>query len=363
MTSTHPGWPELETNEYIPRLIFWETTAACNLKCIHCRASAVDFRSPDDLTTGESITLLDSIAAFAKPVIVLSGGEPLVRDDIFEIASHGTSLGLRMVLATNGTLVTPEIARQMKNTGIQRVSISIDGAAAASHDRFRRQPGAFNASMDGIENIKAAGIPFQVNVSVTRQNLAEIPQIVDMAVGIGAAAVHIFMLVPTGCGKEIAEDEMITPLQYEEMLNWFYDKSREVSINLKATCAPHYFRIMRQRAALEGIKITPETHGYETMTKGCLAGTGVCFVSQKGEVYPCGYLPVKAGSIRETSFPEIWKNSPLFKELRDDSLLEGKCGPCEFKKVCGGCRARAYAETGNYLTEEPYCAYTPLRLR
>lgn len=344
-------------------MVFWETTAACNLKCIHCRASAVDFRSPDDLTTGESLALLDSVASFAKPVVVLSGGEPLVREDIFDIASHGTSLGLRMALATNGTLVTPEIARRMVLSGIQRISVSIDGASVLSHDRFRRQEGAFESALTGIEYAKAEKMPFQINTSITRQNLSEIPDILDLAVRLGAVALHIFLLVPTGCGKEIADEEMITPAQYEEVLNWFYDRSKDSPINLKATCAPHYFRIMRQRAAKEGIKITPETHGFEAMTKGCLAGTGVCFISHKGVVYPCGYLPALAGSIRKTPFPEIWKDSELFKLLRDESMLEGKCGLCEFKPVCGGCRARAYAETGNYLTEEPYCAYTPFRLK
>jgi heme b synthase len=355
----HKNPPE----KFIPRLIFWETTAGCNLKCIHCRASALDFRSPDDLTTAESLNLLDSIAGFAKPVIVISGGEPLVRPDIFDIARHGTELGLKMVMATNGTLLTPEVAKKMKETGIQRISVSLDGAFATTHDGFRRQDGAFDAALAGIENAKAAGIPFQINTSITRRNLAEIPQIKVLAERIGAVALHIFLLVPTGCGKEIAEEEMITPAQYEDILNWFYDQSKESKLNLKATCAPHYFRIMRQRAAREGIKITPETHGFEAMTKGCLAGTGVCFISQKGDVYPCGYLPVRAGNVRETSFPKIWNGSELFRVLRDESKLEGKCGPCEFKSVCGGCRARAYAETGNFLTEEPYCAYKPVRLR
>ncbi|MBI2843184.1 MAG: heme b synthase [Armatimonadetes bacterium] len=359
----HAGRPAWKPEEFIPRLIFWETTAACNLKCIHCRASAIDFRSPDDLTTEESFALLDSIASFARPVIVLSGGEPLVRDDIYDIAAHGTLLDLRMCLATNGTRVAPDVARRLVDVGIKRISVSIDGASAETHDTFRRQPGAFDAALLGIENAKAAGIPFQINTTITRHNLEEIPNILDTAVGIGAVALHIFLLVPTGCGKEIADEEMITPQQYEEILDWFYDKSKEAPINLKATCAPHYFRIMRQRAAKEGIKISAETHGFEAMTKGCLAGTGVCFVSQKGDVFPCGYLPVLAGNIRRTPFPEIWSDSELFRVLRDESLLEGKCGPCEFKNVCGGCRARAYAETGNYLTEEPYCVYTPYRLR
>lgn len=344
---------------FIPRLIFWETTAACNLKCMHCRASATDFRSPDDLTTQESFALLDSIAAFAAPVVVLSGGEPLVREDIFDIASHGSKLGLRMVLATNGTLVTSEAAQKMVESGIKRISVSLDGASAASHDPFRGVPGAFEEALIGINNAKSAGLPFQINTTITKHNLSEIPEILEMAVGLGAAALHVFLLVPTGCGKEIADEEMITPEEYEKILNWYYDRSKDSPINLKATCAPHYFRIMRQKAAAEGIKITPETHGFEAMTKGCLAGTGVCFISQKGDVYPCGYLPILAGSVRETRFSEIWNGSELFKALRDDSILEGKCGPCEFKRVCGGCRARAYAETGNYLTEEPYCAYTP----
>jgi len=349
--------------DFTPRLVFWETTAACNLKCIHCRASAVDFQSPDDLTTDESFALLDSIASLAKPVVVLSGGEPLVRKDIFDIASHGVLLGLRMALATNGTLLTSDAARRITLSGIQRISVSIDGASAISHDRFRRQEGAFESALTGIKHIKAEKIPFQINTSVTRQNLSEIPDILGLAVELGAVALHIFLLVPTGCGKEIADEEMITPAQYEEVLNWLYDRSKDSPINLKATCAPHYFRIMRQRAAREGIKITPETHGFEAMTKGCLAGTGVCFVSHKGDVYPCGYLPAFAGNIRKAPFPEIWKGSEVFKSLRDESLLTGKCGPCEFKSVCGGCRARAYAETGNYLAEEPYCAYTPFRLK
>ncbi|MEN6520265.1 MAG: heme b synthase [Armatimonadota bacterium] len=352
----------IEHRDFIPRLVFWETTAACNLKCIHCRASAVDSRPPDELTAGESFVLLDSIASFARPVVVLSGGEPLVREDIFEIANYGTSLGLRMVLATNGTLVTRDTAHRMKESGVQRISVSIDGASAVSHDRFRRQSGAFDGALRGIEHIKAEGIPFQINTSVTRQNLAELPDVLDLAVRLGAVALHIFLLVPTGCGKEIAGEEMITPGQYEETLNWLYDRSKDSPVKLKATCAPHYFRIMRQRAAEEGIKITPETHGFEAMTKGCLAGTAVCFVSHKGDVYPCGYLPALAGNIRETSFPEIWKDSELFQALRDESLLEGKCGLCEFKSVCGGCRARAYAEAGSYLAEEPYCTYIPYRL-
>ncbi len=350
---THPA---AKGNSFVPRLVFWETTAACNLKCIHCRASATDFRSIEDLTTEESFNMIDSIAHVAQPILVLSGGEPLVRPDIFDIAAYATSRGLKTALATNGTTVTDEVANKMMEAGVQRASISLDGADAATHDSFRRQDGAFDAAC-----FKRAGIPFQINTSVANHNKAQLPDILDLVMKLGAVAFHLFLLVPVGCGLEITGEEQISPQDYEEILNWFYDASRQVSINLKATCAPHYYRILRQRAAQDGVKVSFETHGMDAVTKGCLAGTGVCFVSHKGDVYPCGYLPVSAGNVREISFDKIWNEAEVFRVLRDDSYLEGKCGPCEFKGVCGGCRARAYGETGNYLTEEPYCVYQPKR--
>lgn len=345
------------------RLVFWETTTACNLKCVHCRACAVEDRSPEELSTRQSLNLLRQIASFAKPVVVLSGGEPLVREDIFEIASAGTQLGLRMVLATNGTNLPPDVIARLKSAGIQRLSISLDGANSESHDAFRGVPGAFDAALKGIRSCVEEQTPVQINTTVSRNNLQELPAIMDLAVSLGACALHLFLLVPTGCGKEIADAEMITPAQYEDVLNWLCDQSRSVPINLKATCAPHYFRVMRQRAKAEGIKITSQTHGMEAMTKGCLAGSGVCFVSYKGDVYPCGYFPVSAGNVLRTPLERIWKESELFRELRDESLLEGKCSVCEYVRLCGGCRARAYAETGNYLGEEPYCVYVPKRAR
>ena len=351
---THPP-----AQEHQLRLVFWETTNSCNLKCIHCRASAVENRSPDELDLEQSCNLLAQIPSFARPVIVLSGGEPLVREDIFAIARYGSDLGLRMVLATNGTTVDAHIAKRLVDSGIQRVSISLDGADAGTHDSFRGLPGAFDAALRGIDYCKSAGMPVQVNTTVAKHNLEQLPRILDLAVSIGACALHLFLLVPTGCGKEISGREMIGPAQYERVLGWLYDSSKDSPISLKATCAPHYFRVMRQRAKAEGIKITPETHGFEAMTKGCLAGSAVCFVSYKGDVYPCGYFPVSAGNVLQTPFEEIWRNSELFRSLREPSLLKGKCGECEFARVCGGCRARAYAETGDYLDEEPYCVYEP----
>jgi heme b synthase len=342
-----------------PRIIFWESTSACNLKCVHCRACPAENRPLEELQTSEVKNLLDQISSFSKPILIISGGEPLIRDDIFEIALYGRTKGLQVALATNGTLLTLDTTRQIKETGIQRVSISIDGSTAESHDAFRGIPGAFGAAINGIENIKSIGIPFQINTTVTKHNLHEIPNILRLAIQLGACALHLFLLVPTGCGKEIADNEMIDPWEYENVLHWLYDRSKEAPIELKATCAPHYFRVMLQRAKAEGAKPTLTAARLRANTKGCLAGSAVCFISHKGDVYPCGYLPISAGNIREKPFQTIWESASIFQALRNEDNLHGKCGRCEFRRVCMGCRARAYACTGDYLDAEPYCVYEP----
>jgi heme b synthase len=342
-----------------PRLIAWELTKACNLACIHCRASAIKDPAPDELSTAEAKHFVDELIEY-KPIIILTGGEPLLRSDIYDIAKYASGHSLRVVLATNGTLLAPDIVKRLKDAGIQRVSISIDGSTRETHDIFRGEKGAFESALQGIEILKNAGMSFQINTTITKRNITEIPNILELALELGAQALHIFLLVPTGRGEEI-ESEEIPPYEYERVLNWFYDKSRTSRIQLKATCAPHYFRIMRQRAKEEGIRITKETHGLEAMTKGCLGGSGFCFVSSKGDVYPCGYLPALAGNIRQKSFKMIWEKSKVLNDLRDPGKLKGKCGKCEYRAVCGGCRARAYAATGDYLDEEPYCMYIPLK--
>jgi radical SAM protein with 4Fe4S-binding SPASM domain len=398
-----------DSSSFIPRLIFWEVTKGCNLRCIHCRASATELSSPSDLPTATALNIIDQIAAFAHPILVLSGGEPLFRSDIFQLARHGTDRGLRVALATNGTLVTREVARMIVDAGVRRVSISLDGADARTHDSFRGIPGAFDAAVQGLRNLKELGMSVQINMTIARHNAHQLPDVLALARSLGADALHTFLLVPVGCGVDIAAEQMVPPQEYEAMLNWFYDRSLEGGIELKATCAPHYFRVVRQRRAEErraagtygkqavaatlpppipgtigpaemampgatGIVLNPPhaTHsghpgghpgghpdGMNAMTKGCLAGTGVCFISHEGEIFPCGYLPVLAGSLKQQTFAEIWQNAGVFQALRDTGNLKGKCGGCEFRNVCMGCRARAFAATGDFLDEEPFCVYEP----
>lgn len=345
------------------RIVFWETTAGCNLECVHCRRLDVSKElMKNDLSTEQSFHLIDNITKIGKPILVLSGGEPLFRPDIFEIAEYGAKKGLTMALATNGTMIDEVMAQKIVDTGIQRVSISLDGATSVTHDKFRKLSGSYDLAIRGLKNLQKLGMSVQINSTIARHNVHEVKDLYANAIKLGVDALHIFMLVPVGCGVQIAEDQMLPPEQYEEVLNWFYEISKENKIQTKATCAPHYFRIMRQRAKIDGVKITPKTHGMAAMTKGCLAGSSICFISHKGEVFPCGYLPVEAGNVLKQSFKDIWENSEVFKNLRDPDLLLGKCGICEYKKVCEGCRARAYFEKGNYLEEEPYCIYEPVRL-
>jgi len=358
-----------------PRLIFWETTAGCNLRCIHCRRMTVsDQLLPQDLTTSDAFRMIDEIVRVGRPVFVLSGGEPLFRPDIFDIARYASDAGLPVALATNGTLIDDEVAERIRKSGVQRASISFDGADAVTHDAFRGLQGSFDAAVRGFRALRKAGIPVQINTTVANHNKEQLDAMVRMAKSMDAIGLHLFLLVPVGCGVQIAEEQMINAREYEAVLNWMYDMERsEPQLQLKATCAPHYFRIMHSRRADErrggGTGELPasydrQVHGHpqgqmHAATKGCLAGTGVCFVSHRGEVFPCGYLPVEAGNIHRQTFAEIWQDSELFAELRDPDLLEGKCGFCQFKKVCSGCRARSFGVTGNYMAEEPFCIYEP----
>jgi heme b synthase len=344
------------------RLVAWETTRRCNLSCKHCRALAEDHPYENELDTTAAFRLLEQIREVGTPIIILTGGEPLLRDDIFDIAAYGDSLGLRMVMAPNGTLLTRENCEKLKSSGIKRISASLDGATPETHDEFRGLENAFNRTLKGIEYAKAAGIEFQINTTITQANLEEIPKILALAEELGAVAHHIFLLVPTGRGKYIL-DSAIDAQQYEQTLNWFYDQQSRTSLQLKATCAPHYYRILRQRAKQDGKKVTFETHGLDAVTRGCLAGTGFCFISHVGRVQTCGFLDVTCGDITKQTFKDVWENSAVFNELRNLNNLKGKCGLCEYKGVCGGCRARAYEATGSYLEAEPLCSYQPRKIK
>jgi heme b synthase len=338
------------------RMIAWELTRSCNLNCLHCRAAAARAPYEGELTTTECFQFIDTVTAFSKPVLILTGGEPLLRQDLFEIASYGTHKGLRIVMAVNGTLLSAEKARAAKQSGIQRVSISLDGATAEAHDRFRGVTGAFVSAMEGISHLKEAGLAFQINTTMTKRNLGEIKDILQLAIGVGAAALHIFLLVPTGRGRELTL-EGITPEEYERTLAWFAEQDSKVAIQLKATCAPQYYRIVHQLGRAKDRK--GSENDLHTFSRGCLGGISFCFVSHRGDIQPCGYLEVSAGNIRERSFQVIWESAEDFQKLRDLKVLKGKCGRCEYRLVCGGCRARAYAAQGDYLAEEPLCPYQP----
>jgi AdoMet-dependent heme synthase len=363
------------------RLVFWETTKACNLTCQHCRAVPQRRLGPTELTTNRALDLIDQIAEVAKPVFVMSGGEPLFRPDLFDIAEYGVETGFRMALATNGTLVTERVAAKIADSGISRVAISVDGAVADTHDLFRGQPGAHALALRGLRNLRAEGVSVQINSTIAKHNVTELPALLDLALAIGADAFHVFMLVPVGCGLELAPSAMLPADDYERVLGWFDEQSKDCPIDLKATCAPHYYRIRaqriedeRSRGELTSTFIAPGTRAkaaptvleggrdgqhLSAMTRGCLAGTSVCFVSNEGAVYPCGYLPVSAGDTRVTPFKDIWAGSELFQQLRDPRAYDGKCGECRYEAICGGCRARAYAATGSFLAEEPFCTYRP----
>jgi heme b synthase len=376
----HPGSSAAATAPPL-RLVFWETTAGCNLACIHCRRLEVSRElSKQDLTTEQSKSFIRTLPRLGRPILVFSGGEPLMRPDIFELAEFARDAGLPTALATNGTIMNDDIAARIVAAGIRRVSISFDGPDAPTHDCFRGA-GAFDSTIAGFRLLRSAGMSMQINTTIAKHNLHKLDATHQLAMDLGADALHLFMLVPVGCGMELDRSIMLNDEEYEQALNWIYDRSLEGKLHLKATCAPHYFRVMRQRARQDGRPMPQHGHPHKhmhpaakpaghpahadmtAMTKGCLAGQAVCFVSHTGEVFPCGYLPVSSGNVKTTPLPDIWRASSVFADLRDDDKLQGKCGLCEFSKVCMGCRARAYGFTGSYLAEEPNCSYTPVRMR
>lgn len=364
------------------RVVAWESTVACNLACVHCRASAQTTPEPDEMTTAEVLGLIDQLVELGSPIFIVSGGEPLMRPDIYDIAAYGSQRGLRVAVSPNGTLVTPEAVRQLKEAGVRRISVSIDGSTAERHDAVRGQTGAFEAALEGLAACREGELGFQLNTTVMRQTRDDLLAIRDLAIRIGAAAWHVFMLVPTGRGRI---DDEVSPQEYEDILDEIYEMTQSSAIPIRVTCGPHFMRVVAQNRRTDGGQpnlVQPRRGGHpgghpsghpgehtgghpgrmDHTTRGCLAGDGYCFVSYRGDVMPCGYLPVVAGNVREQPLKEIYVQSPLFRTLRDLDRLDGKCGVCEFRRVCGGCRARAYSLTGDYLAAEPYCVYQPRKL-
>lgn len=351
-------------SEFLPKWIAWELTRRCNLDCIHCRCSSNESAPSGLWTTEKALSFLEEIASWVKPVLVLSGGEPLLRQDIFTIAKKGTSLGLRMCIATNGTLVTTEVCEAMKESGIRMVALSLDGPTAHVHDDFRRMPGAFDAAIRAARLLKEHNIPFLINSSFTNRNKQFIADTFRLAKSLGATAWYMFIIVPMGRGEELLQ-ELISQPDYDEILEWHYQQEKsEASILMRPTCAPHYYRLVHQLARRDGTKFRRRDLTFSTGAgKGCVAGQTICLIDAFGEVHPCSYMPQSAGNVFEAPFRTIWEESPLLRAIRDFDSYKGRCGACEYRNVCGGCRVRAWAFNGDLLAEEPVCDYVPKKVK
>jgi len=350
------------SNDPLPlplKIVFWETTSLCNLECAHCRRiDTAKNLSKEDLSTEQAKKLILSISSFSNPILILSGGEPLLRDDIFSIAHFSVENNIKVALATNGTLISDGIVKEILKSKISRVSISLDGADAKTHNIFRKIDGSFERAVEGIKLITDAGIISQINCTIARHNFHQIEELFNLAESLRVYALHIFLLVPVGCGVDIADEQMLSPDEYEGVLKQFLELSLDREIQTRVTCAPQIQRIIHQKLKGENISSEKRSKLSKLISKGCLAGQNVCFVSHKGDVFPCGYLPISAGNIHKQSFRDIWESSEVFKELRNSRLLKGRCGLCEFKNDCMGCRARAYFATRQIMDEDPLCLYS-----
>lgn len=356
-------------SDYIPRLIAWEVTRRCHLKCRHCRAGALDQHYTGELTTGQCRAVLDNIATLTRPIIILTGGEPMLRDDIYEIARHGHELGMRMVMAPCGGLVNDQTIAKMRAAGIECISLSLDGATAARHDEFRNTPGAFDSVMAAAAAARAGGLAFQINTTICRDNLGELEAIMNLAGSLGAITFNPFLLVPTGRGAELSGHEL-TPEQYEETLQWLAKLKVSDTFNLRVTCGPQYQRIIRQKnigcaTYASGVSAGGAGNGAGNTDhrpahgSGCMGGKSFAFISHTGSVQICGFLDISAGQLKDNDldFATIWRDSEFLRQVRDVDSYKGKCGVCHYRHVCGGCRARANAVSGDYLGSEPMCLY------
>lgn len=324
-------------------IVSWNTTNQCNMYCDHCYRDA-GAKANEELNTEEGKALLDEIKKAGFKIMIFSGGEPFMRSDIFELVEHSKKLGLITVFGTNGTLITPEVAQRLKALGVDGVGISLDSLDRGKHDKLRKLEGAWDGAVQAMKNCREAGVPFQIHTTLMDWNWNEAEAMTDFAVEIGAKAHHFFFLVPTGRAKNI-EEESLRAEQYEDILTRIMKKQQQVDIELKPTCAPQFMRIAKQLDM------------NLRFGRGCLAGTSYCIIGPKGKVQPCAYMDMEVGNVRETPFSEIWTDSEVFKTLRTMEY-KGGCGSCGYKKICGGCRARAaFYNDGDYMAEEPWCLY------
>ncbi len=351
------------------RLIALEITRTCNLKCKHCRGDSKKKVYRDELTFDEIKSILSNVASFSKPIIIVTGGEPLVRPDVFDITGYSSSLGLNTVLATCGHFLTDETIMKLIETGVSRISVSLDGPTPELHDNFRGVTGAFEASVKGLKIAKRYGLDFQINSTITKINVDNIEALYELSLNLGAVGFHPFLLVPMGRGAGIA-DYALSPEVYENTLNRIAEMASVSPIEIKPTCSPHYSRIVRQiknrnieKSMSQSSYKSSAKHseGKHTSTHGCIGGKNFAFISHKGKVQICGFLEVEAGDLRTNgyNFKSIWETSEFLRQIRDTDNYDGKCGICEYRNVCGGCRARAYYSTGDYLGSEPNCIYSP----
>lgn len=340
-----------------PFIVFWETTRACNLTCSHCRAEAMCEPAHDELSTGEARELMEEISRFErKPVLVLTGGDPLMREDIFDLVKFSSSLGIRTAITPAPTpLMTRKNIEKLKKGGASRMALSLDGSTSARHDEVRGVNGSFDAVIGAAAYAREIGLPIQINTTVTRGTLSDLDEIAELTGQLGAVLWSLFFLVPVGRGKNL---KMVSPQEAERVMRFLYKQGRERSYQVKTTEATHYRRVVVQES---GKSLSPEKYRGDEIGRsfGVSDGNGVVFVSRIGEIYPSGFLPVKGGSIWDGGLTKTYRESRLFKELRDKSLLKGKCGACEFNSICGGSRARAYSIFGDYLAPDPLCAYSP----
>ena len=360
-----------------PFIVIWEVTRACQLVCTHCRADAIRTRNPFELSTDEGRQLLDELSSFGspRPLVVLTGGDPFERPDLPELVAHGTRIGLSMALSPSVTdRLTRPVLAELHEAGAKAVSLSLDGATAVSHDSFRGVAGVFDATLEAARTVRDVGLRLQINTTVTRGNVHELPRMLKTVLDLGADLWSVFFLVPTGRGKLL---EPLTAAEEEEVLHWLHDVSTLIAI--KTTEAPHYRRIAIQRAGVETLddafppgplRSQLRRGTAETLTGRELprrprppidvnSGRGFAFVDHVGAVYPSGFMPTAVGSVRDQSFPEIYRGSELLQQLRDPDGFGGRCGRCEFRTVCGGSRSHAFATTGDPLAEDPSCLYQP----